>query len=326
MLNQIIACIITLLEGIMIGVCNVIPGVSGGTLVVVFNIFDQFMDITGLKIKKIIKNWKFTVPLLLGMLSGIVLFSKAITFLVTNFEIQTYYFFTGLIIGSIPLLFSLAYKNKDKEFFSIKKNIGLIISTVIGIVLILCFTILQNKFGNPKDIVNAELPDINFPLLAKLFIAGVFGAVAMIVPGISGALLMLIMGVYPVVIAAIPALLNPKTMVHAFFLLVPNGIGVLTGLVAGSNLFKFLMRKFPNYTYAVILGLILGSFVNVFPGFKSFTNGGRQIIGCIFCLLAGTALAYFSTKLQPGDSAQNQELELPETDSDDVRDSEGLEE
>jgi len=119
--------------------------------------------------------------------------------------------------------------------------------------------------------------------------------VAMVVPGISGSLLMLIMGVYPIVITSIPALLNPQTMVHAFFLLLPNGIGVLIGLISGAKLIAWLLKKFPNHTYAVIFGLICGSFFAIFPGFKSFASP-LMVLACLLCIAAGAALSYFTSR------------------------------
>ncbi|MBQ5471389.1 MAG: DUF368 domain-containing protein [Treponema sp.] len=296
--------IITFLKGIIVGVCNVIPGVSGGTLVVVFNIYDQFMDIASLNIKKIIQNRKFTIPFLIGMLSGILLFSKLITILFANFPTQTYYFFTGLIIGSIPLLFSYSFCNKEEKLKA-SKTISLIFGALIGIAIIVAFTILQNNFNQVELISGQELPAFSMGLALRIFIAGVLGAVAMIIPGISGSLLMLIMGVYPILIAAIPALVVPSTFFRALVLLLPNGIGVLVGLIAGSNLLKFLLKKFPNHTYAVIFGLILGSIYAIFPGFKGLTSVSVGIASFI-CLIAGASLAYFSTIL---DKKLNQENE-----------------
>lgn len=287
--------LITLLKGIMIGICNVIPGVSGGTLVVIFNIYDDFMDITSLNLKKIIQNRKFTIPFILGMGLGILGFSKLITVLFEIFPTQTYYFFTGLILGSIPLLFKYVFKNNQEKDFSALKIISLILGTLAGIAIIILFTCLQKKFGT-ENAVQAELPPITFPLMLRIFIAGFFGAIAMIIPGISGALLMLILGVYTIILAAISALFVPETTIHACILLLPSVLGILTGLVAGSNLLKFLLRNFPNYTYSVIFGLIIGSLYTICPGFKDI-NGAGCAIGCALSLLGGAALAFFSSKL-----------------------------
>ena len=104
-----------ILIGIVIGMANVIPGVSGGTLAVVFNVYDQFLEAITFNVKKIWKNKKFVFPILGGMALGVLIFSKLISLLYTNFPFQTNCFFTGLIIGSIPLLFSLMINGGKKK-------------------------------------------------------------------------------------------------------------------------------------------------------------------------------------------------------------------
>ena len=122
----------------------------------------------------------------------------------------------------------------------------------------------------------------------------------MVIPGISGSLLMLILGVYTIVMKSIPSLFIPSEFFHALFLLLPNGIGVLIGLICGAKLVAWLLKKAPNHTYAVILGLLLGSAVNLFPGFASIQNAG-QAIACLLCVIVGAAMAYFSGRLAPAD-------------------------
>ena len=100
----------TLFIGIAIGMANVIPGVSGGTLAVVFNIYDKFINAITFNVKKIIQNWRFFFPLIGGMALGVLIFSKLISILYTKFPVQTNFFFVGLIFGSIPLLFSFMTK------------------------------------------------------------------------------------------------------------------------------------------------------------------------------------------------------------------------
>ena len=90
--------------GVILGVANVIPGVSGGTLAVVFNIYDRLINVITLNVKKILSEWKFILPLVVGMGLGIILFSKAITFLFENYPVQTNWFFIGIILGSIPMI------------------------------------------------------------------------------------------------------------------------------------------------------------------------------------------------------------------------------
>jgi|SRR5574344_773256 putative membrane protein len=284
-----------LLIGLCIGIANVIPGVSGGTIAVIFNIYNEFVDAITFNVKKLIKNWKFIVPLILGMLLGVLLFSKIVTILYSNFPIQTDFVFTGLIIGSIPLLYN--YVRGDKSTKVPVKNVILnIIFILVGLAIIIGFTLLEKSIG-ASEISKVALPEITFKLLLIIFLAGILGAVAMIIPGISGSLIMLIMGVYPIIITCIPSLFNPELFVHALLLLLPNGIGVLIGLLCGAKLISFLFKKAQQYTYSVILGLLLGSIYSIFPGFSSITNVWMGI-ACVVCLMCGILIAYFGSKYE----------------------------
>lgn len=289
-----------ILIGIVIGMANVIPGVSGGTLAVVFNVYDQFIEAITFNVKKIWANKKFVFPILGGMALGVLIFSKLISLLYTNFPFQTNCFFTGLIIGSIPLLFSLMM-NGGQQAAAEKKSagsiIGLVICAVIGFAVLVFFNYLEGIYDK-SSIGNMVLPEWTVRLAIRIFIAGFIGAIAMIVPGISGSLLMLMMGVYTIIITAIPALFNPDTMVHALILLLPNGFGVLIGLVSGAKAISWLLKKFPHQVYAVIFGLICGSIIVVFPGFSGFASV-TGFISSVICIAGGIAMAYFSSKLDP---------------------------
>lgn len=302
--------ILLFLKGIAIGMVNIIPGVSGGTLAVIFGIYDKFVNAITFNVKKLWQNKRFVGPLLCGMALGVLIFSKLVEVLYTKFPVQTNFFFTGLILGSLPILFGLMVKiydqNQKDESEALsetqtkaKLSVGVIISIVIfaliGCVAVIIFTLMEGKFD--AEDMEMVMPAVTFPLMLRIFIAGVLGAVAMIVPGISGSLLMLMMGVYTIIVTCIPALFVKETFVHALVLLLPNGIGVLMGLICGARLIGFLLKRFPNATYACIFGLIVGSIYAVFPGFSSLRSAGMIII-CIVCLAAGTALAFYSSKIE----------------------------
>ena len=293
-----------ILIGIVIGMANVIPGVSGGTLAVVFNVYDQFIEAITFNVKKIWGNKKFVFPILGGMALGVLIFSKLISLLYTNFPFQTNCFFTGLIIGSIPLLYSLMMnggQKKNEDTVAKKKSAGriiaLVICAILGFALLLIFNYLEKVFDK-SAVENMILPDWTVKLAIRIFIAGFIGAIAMIVPGISGSLLMLMMGVYTIVITAIPALFVPDTAFHALILLLPNGAGVLIGLVSGAKAISWLLKKFPHQVYAVIFGLICGSIIVVFPGFAGFASV-PGFISAVLCIIGGTALAFLSSKFEP---------------------------
>ena len=301
----------TLAIGIIIGMANVIPGVSGSTIAVVFGIYDKFINAITLNIKKIWLNKKFVLPIIAGMASGVLIFSKVITVLYEKFPVQTNFFFTGLIIGSIPMLAALATKTKKGAKIERAKIVSIIVCTLIGIAVMILFSILESSFGTSQDMAG-PLPAFSVKLALKIFIAGLLGAVAMIVPGISGSLLMLIMGVYPIVIKSIPALFLPESFFTALILLLPNGFGVLAGLLIGAKLVKNLLEKAPNHAYAVILGLLCGSALNICPLTKnlfqgdflkslSAFNGISLILSSAAALILGGAMSFLSSKFSPAE-------------------------
>ena len=279
---------------------NVIPGVSGGTLAVVFNIYDRFVNAITYNVKKLWANKRFVGPLISGMALGVLLFSKLITVLYEHFPVQTNFFFTGLIIGSLPMIFASTVKTDEGKKLSAGKYIGIFICVAAGLSALLFFSYLEGSFDGSTPDMTSALPDFTFKLAMRIFIAGYIGAIAMVIPGISGSLLMLILGVYTIVMKSIPSLFIPSEFFHALSLLLPNGIGVLIGLICGAKLVAWLLKKAPNHTYAVILGLLLGSAVNLFPGFASIQNAG-QAIACLLCVIVGAAMAYFSGRLAPAD-------------------------
>ena len=285
--------IILFIKGIAIGMVNIIPGVSGGTLAVILGIYDKFVNAITFNVKKLWQNKRFVIPLILGLLLGVLIFSKLINILYTKFPFQTNFFFTGLILGSLPMLYKLMVnKYAEEEKLSVKEIISIVICALAGLALIIVFTIMEGKFDSSD--LEMSMPPVTLALEIRIFIAGILGAVAMIIPGISGSLIMLMMGVYTIVVTCIPALFSPETFLHALILLLPNGIGVLIGLLSGAKLISFLLKKFPNATYAVIFGLIVGSIYVVFPGFAGF-KGALSVFASIICLLAGFFLAFFSS-------------------------------
>lgn len=265
--------------GVILGVANVIPGVSGGTLAVVFNIYDRLISVITLNVKKILSEWKFILPLVAGMGLGIILFSKAITFLFENYPVQTNWFFIGIILGSIPMIVKRLMAASKASFSDARKiPVSAIVCGVLALAVMAIMTYANvAESGAP---IQTELT----PLLAvKLFIGLACATIAMIIPGISGSFLMLVVGIYSTVIAAISDLNIP--------LLIPAVIGGVIGLLGGAKLVRFLMAKVPAQTYGAIMGLVLGSILVIFPGFGGFATVATSLlaaaVGFVVSFFAG---------------------------------------
>lgn len=280
-LKQIVKLV---LKGIVLGIANVIPGVSGGTMAVVFNVYDKIIELITPDVRKILAAWKFWLPLGIGMAAGILAFSKIITELLSRFPIPTTYFFIGLIIGSIPLIIRKLTSSGKK-----KPDLLLVLSFLFGLALVLSMIILgSGDVDGAKEASKAAAIDSEQTMTAGkaalIFISGAAAAVAMIIPGISGSFLLLALGMYGTVMAAISRL--------DVIFLIPFALGVLVGLVFGAALVRFLMKKAPAHTYAAILGLVAGSVVLIYPGFAPFP----VILVSAATLVAGFAAAYFSSR------------------------------
>ena len=239
-----------IIAGIAIGIANVIPGVSGGTIAVVFGVYSDLIGAASLDIKIIKANFKIYLCLFGGMGLGILLFARLFKLVYEKFPVQTNFFFIGLIIGSIFIIFDLVReKEKESSFTKVFKILWFFIG--LSIMLALYF------FKRAAASSTAAIEALSLGSFIFLFLAGFAGAAAMIIPGISGSFLLLIMGAYYTVIKAITDFNIP--------VLIPIGLGVLAGFILSARLIGFLMEKFPKITYAFILGLVAGSIRHMLP-------------------------------------------------------------
>ncbi|HZK19212.1 MAG TPA: DUF368 domain-containing protein [Treponemataceae bacterium] len=276
--------------GVLLGISNVIPGVSGGTIAVVFGVYDRIISLISFNIKKLFSEWKFLLPLLFGLATGIFFFSKTISTLYVKYPILTNWFFIGLIAGSIPLLLSKISTSQRTEKssntinkLSVEKKPFPFSSTIVSFLLALSIMILTMLL-TPETQNTAPQTVFSITLALKLIVAGALAAIAMIIPGISGSFFMLIIGMYTTVLAAVANV--------QLSLLAAIAIGVLAGLLIGAKSIRFVMKKAPTQTYAAIMGLVIGSLIVLFPGFGSLCQIAVSSISCI----AGFSLAYFSSR------------------------------
>lgn len=284
-----------LLCGMAIGIANVIPGLSGSTIAVVLNIYDKFVDAITLNIKKLIANRKFVIPIVLGMGIGILLFSKLMKILTENFPTQVNLFFTGIIIGTISLVYKYCVdKIESKKLSTVA---FCIIAFALGLCVMIAFFFLQTNESslNIKSFEISSINSLTFSVILRLFVGGIFGALAMIIPGISGSFIMVILGIYTTVISSVAKLLSVQTFVVAFLTLVPVGVGCLIGLLGGAKAISILLKKFPNQIYSAILGLIVGSVLVIFP-FNTITIGFWNIFSYVVCTALGFSISFFSSK------------------------------
>lgn len=250
----------TILTGGIIGLANIIPGVSGGTLAVIMGVYDRLIGLT--KKGALKKDWRFLLLLLIGMAASILLCSKVFAFLFENFHIAPSLVFFGMILGSLPMIFKLSLSYCPEEKGKKKLPAASIAAFVLSFAVMIGLTVLD-LLGVSMEI-SAEP---SFTLAVLLFFSGVLAAVSMVLPGISGSLMMVVIGVYTIVITMLSGLtdFDAADYWQNVLLLIPFCIGVLIGLVMGLNAVRVLLEKKPATMYFAILGLVAGSLLTVLP-------------------------------------------------------------
>lgn len=263
-----------IIAGIVIGIANIIPGVSGGTMAVVLGVYDKIIDAISLNINKLKKNWKFILTLGIGMVLGISVVAKLLTWLFENYNVPTQFFFIGLILGSIPLVWK---KTTEKSKFKTINIIPFLIT--LGIMIVMAIM----KQG--ENIVRTEL---SVTLFITLVLSGAIAAFAMIIPGISGAFLLKALGQYETISAA------ASIGDFNFAILIPVAIGIVIGLLVGAKLISTLLTKFHQGIYSAILGLIIGSVIQIYPSNFKFNTEG---IIAIFIAIIGFIIPIYMEKI-----------------------------
>lgn len=250
-------------RGLAMGTSDLIPGVSGGTIAVILGIYDRLIEaISGVFSPYWKKHIGFLIPLALGMGTAILSLSRLIEFLLAEYYAPTQFFFIGLIVGIIPMLwFELTTRAQRRPSH--------LIAMVLGAVLVGSMAII--KPAEPEVIT-----ELTFATTLLLFFSGWLGSMAMLLPGISGSFVLLLIGVYPTVISALS---NFNVLVIGTV-----GLGVLVGFIVSSKIIRYLLGHYPGMTFSLILGLVLGSLAVVFPGLP---GTGLSFVGSIVSFLAG---------------------------------------
>jgi putative membrane protein len=282
--------------GIIIGIANIIPGVSGGTIAVVFNVYDRLLAVITFRVKKILALWKFWLPLGAGAVAGILFFAKLVSYLFRYHQVPTRGFFIGIIVGSIPLIFRKACVTGRKM-----PPLSAIIAALLAFALMVVMFVVKPEDGGAAQ---AAMTPVFFVFLVAV---GAFAAFAMIIPGISGSFLLLALGVYQKIIGAVAGAIDAVLLfingghadIGAFcaallppvLILAPIALGIIIGLFAGAALVRFLLKNSPRQTYGAILGLIAGSILVVFPSERPL--GAIAIIVTVLVFAGGITISAF---------------------------------
>ncbi len=241
----------SILKGMVIGIANIIPGVSGGTMMVAMGIYDKLIHCITHLFSEFKKSVLFLFPIAVGMGIAIIASSFGLEYLFANFPVQTNLLFIGLILGGLPAIW------KNVKGHSIR--IGHIITFIIFFALIVGMAVLGEREGTAADL------SFNFINVMKLLGVGIIASATMVIPGVSGSMVLLLMGYYNPIISCISDFIRALValdiggILQGFGVLVPFGIGVVAGIFGIAKLVEIIFDKAPLYAYWAIIGLIVAS-------------------------------------------------------------------
>lgn len=242
--------------GLIMGIADLIPGVSGGTIAFISGIYEELLEsIKSLQLQSFKKiAWPFLLPLGGGIVTSILVFSRLMYFLLQHYSAPLFGFFFGLIAASTLICARSAHLQRPPHWIALA--VGAALS--FGLTALPCQQLFETHF-------------------LWIVLAGMLGVGAMLLPGISGSYILQIIGVYPLVIYA----LNSPGAPGSLKLLIAIGIGISLGFIVFSRLISLLLAYFHHITMAALVGFMVGGLKVLWP------FGMGPILWPILCLGAG---------------------------------------
>ena len=275
-----------ILRGIAIGIAFIIPGFSGGSIAAILGIYEKLIGAIADIFSDFKNSIKTLFPIGLGMVIGIISLLFPLSWALESFPIPTVSLFVGLAIGGMPSI----NDNVRGKRITYKNLIAMIIPAVI--VLAISFM----PIGADKN-----LTSLTFGGYALLFLIGILGSSALVVPGISGSMLLLILGYYnPIVNLVTDHLLLGKDIGISILVLGITAIGIAVGFIGISAIMKFLLKNYPRATYFAIIGFIAGSIPTIYVStvkeagmtLKTLPSSPLHWIMCVLLLAVGFLISY----------------------------------
>ena len=246
--------LIIIVKGMLMGIADLVPGISGGTIALITGIYkDLITALNNLTFKNIKFNFlknskknKFDILafLAVGISLSILLFSNIILFLLDNYINEVSSFFFGLIISSV--------------FILLNKIRGITISDIL--ILVLSALIISQVLK-----LNSINQEITF---TYIFICGFICSCAMILPGISGSYILLILGAYHFILKKLNTLFDSDSYLYISSFIFGGAVGIITF----SRIIKWLFKSYEKRTMVVMIGFIIGSVSKIIPNKNNQEN------------------------------------------------------
>ena len=272
-----------ILKGVVIGIANIIPGVSGGTMAVSMGIYDKMIHAATHLFSEFKKSMKILIPIVIGAALGIVVLARVIEMMFEKIPFQTNLLFIGLIVGGLP---AITRKVKGKSI-----RLGHILSFLLLFAVVAGLAVVGEQEGTAAD--------LSFSMLnvVKLFGVGVLASATMVIPGVSGSMMLMLIGYYNPILTEINKFIDNGLAFHVpgilegCLVLVPFGIGVVVGIFAIAKAIEIIFEKFPEHAYWAIIGLIVASPVAILLLNSFGTLNVVSVLTGVAALAAGVVIA-----------------------------------
>lgn len=274
--NPVKIGLINFIKGFILGVANVIPGVSGGTMAVSMGVYELILSSIVNFFKDIKGNFSKLLPIALGILVAIVSTSKLVTYALTNYKAQTLCLFIGLIFGGVSLI--------------MKKIRGKGSKTNYLIFFVVFFLVISLNFLK-TGLIEISFTNMGIIDYILLLVMGFIASSAMVIPGISGSFILMVLGYYDKIIYTVSTITDFSKLGSNLLILVPFGIGVVMGIIFMAKLITNLIKKHETKTYFAIMGFVLSSVVVLLLQLTDFKFTFVNIATSLFALCWGYMLA-----------------------------------
>lgn len=254
------------IKGLVMSISQLIPGVSGSTIAIILGVYDRLIHAINNLTKNVREHAKLLGAVCIGAVIGIVLFAQAIGWMIDRYPVLLGLLFIGVILGGAPLMYKKAGERPIRPVHWLY--------FVVGVALVILMS-LEVKSDSPAI---TELTLVNAVLL---FLAGIIFAVALILPGISGSFMLLVLGLYNTLIEAASDM--------NLMILAPIGLGAVVGTFLTARVIEWMLTRFPQATYLLIFGFVLGSIFGIFPGWPN--SWSEWLIG-VMLFVAGFVFVY----------------------------------
>lgn len=261
--------LINLLKGVAIGVGMMVPGFGGGTMAIVLGIYKDIVSAAAGIFKPSKEKYLFLISVGIGAVGGIVALSGIMLTLINMWTVPMMYLFIGAMIGSLPILIA---QSKIK-----KLTVGGVFWALLGIAIVVSIGFIPEgtfSAGNLSGLLGYGV----------ILLAGIIVALALVLPGISASYMLLVLGMYETTLAAI----HDRNLIYIAIL----AIGVVGGSFALAKILEVAMDRHSGPTFLIIIGFLLGSAKDVFPGIPT----GWDILFSIITFILGAVAVYFITK------------------------------